>query len=346
MMKVVLTGGGTAGHIMPNIALYEYFRRYFGEVIYIGSESGMEKNIAQKYNIRFHSIPVVKLMRGKVLANLKIPFVLTKAVRQAKKLLSDIMPSVIYSRGGYVALPVVSAAKKLDIPVVCHEADINMGLANKLTARYAEAVFTSFENEKPARKKYLYMGTPIREEIFRGDAEKSKNRLGIKKNLPCVLIMGGSMGAKAINECVYKALPSLCKSYNIIHLCGKSGDMTITHPNYFQMNFSDDIADLYALCDVVVSRAGANAAAELDALNKKSVLIPLPKGASRGDQILNARYYEKRGARMLLQESLTPETLLAAIAEQFNMPVKFGSRQSNNERIVKAVYEISKRYGN
>jgi UDP-N-acetylglucosamine--N-acetylmuramyl-(pentapeptide) pyrophosphoryl-undecaprenol N-acetylglucosamine transferase len=185
------------------------------------------------------------------------------------------------------------------------------------------------------------MGTPIRDEIFSGSAQRAKQQLGIKNNLPSILVTGGSLGAKAINDCMYECLPELSKKYNIIHLSGKSGDKTKQAVNYYQMEFCDNIADLYALCEVIVSRAGANTTAEIHALGKKCILIPLPKGTSRGDQVLNAEYYEKKGATVLPQQNLTPSALIDLISVQVNSPPRSAAHRSNNEEISKAIYDIA-----
>ncbi len=313
MKSIVLTGGGTAGHIMPNIALLPALRKRFANVYYIGEAGGMEQKIAEKAAIPFYSTPAVKLIRGKFITNMKIPFVLLNGIKKARAILKELRPAVIFSKGGYCALPTVFAAKSLKIPVICHESDTTLGLANRVSLPFAAAVITSFPK---TLTKGVYMGIPLRERIFQGNPKAVYDLF--KVNRPIILFMGGSLGAKAINECLQKSITAL-SDYNILHIKGEQG--CSRSDNYRVIDFVDNIEDYFAAAELVVSRAGANTLAELTALGKRVLAIPLPKGASRGDQIDNAAYYKKEKLiEVLPQEKLTPYNLVASIKEALTAP--------------------------
>ncbi len=313
MSKIVLCGGGTAGHVMPNIALLPYLKKQYDQIHYIGSNGIEKKLISQFPFVKYHEISCVKLIRSLTLKNLSIPFKLIKSVNECKKILKQINPDVIFSKGGYVSVPVVLGAK--NIPIIAHESDYTMGLANKLIYKKANTMFFSFEETCKKYKKGRLSGPPIRDEIMHGSAQKAKQQFNIKNNLPCILVVGGSMGAKAINEVIYKCIPTLCKKYNIIHITGKNVTK-LTHPNYFQIEYCNNIQDVLALANIIVSRSGSNAIFEFLALKKPMILIPLPKASSRGDQILNANYFVSKGfAKAINQEDLTQQTLINTINE-------------------------------
>ena len=320
MMKIVLTGGGTAGHVTPNIALLKGLRKAgFDEIHYIGSENGIEKSLIAKYpNVQYHSIRTGKLRRYLSVKNLSDPFRVIGGCLDAKKLMKELRPDVVFSKGGFVAVPVVWAAHKYKIPVVAHESDITPGLANKISKRYATKICLNFPDalkEIPAPLG-IYTGTPIRETLFSGNKEKARQAIGFDSK-KVIMVMGGSLGARAINEAVRKALPTLLESYNIIHLCGKGNldESLQDKPGYRQFEFiSDELPDCFALTDMIISRAGANAIHEFLALKKPMLLIPLPLSASRGDQILNAKSFEARGIAMVLnEEQLNTDTLVKGI---------------------------------
>lgn len=308
MKKIVFTGGGTAGHIMPNIALINDLKNK-AEMFYIGG-NGLEKDLIKKLNIPFYEITTTKLKRSLSISNLFIPFKLIKAIKEAKKLLKQIKPDVIFSKGGYVSLPVVFAAKKLKINVISHESDLTMGLANKLCSKKCKYVCTSFSETAKTLKNGVFTGTPLRKEIFCGNKENAKKLFKSYKNAPTLLIVGGSLGSKTINETVFMLLPKL-QNYNIIHIVGKNNLKKFDFPNYVQLEFTNNIADLFSLADIVISRAGSNAIFEILALNKPNILIPLSKNASRGDQILNANYFKNKGySCVILEEDLNETSLL------------------------------------
>lgn len=316
MKKIVLTGGGTGGHIIPHLSLLPKLEKEFDEIIYIGSEKGLEKEIISKHkNIKFENICVVKLERGAFFKNFALPFKLLKSIRQAKKILKKHKPDVIFSKGGYVSVPVCIAGSSLKIPVISHESDLSLGLANKIIYKFCNKFLTSFEKTAENLKKGVYTGSPIRESIFKGNSEKGYALTNVDKTRPTLLVMGGSTGAKKLNEELFLGLEKLLKTYNVIHIVGKGkGDASIKHKNYCQLEYCHNIEDIFAITDLVLSRAGSNAIYEFLALKKPMLLVPLPKDASRGDQIENAKYFESLGySETLFQEQITSELLIEKI---------------------------------
>lgn len=312
MKKIVLTGGGTLGHVTPNLALLPHLKKSFDEIHYIGSVGGMEESIIKQTagDVIYHNINCTKLRRSLTLKNLAVPFKLFSSIREAKKLLNEINPTVIFSKGGFVSLPVCLASKGR-FPVVLHESDFTMGLANKLSRKSCDKVLTSF---RTSIKDSVWTGAPLREELYHGNREKTLRYLGFKRPLPCLLITGGSQGAKAINDAVLSALPKLLERFNIVHLTGKNFKDAPLLDGYIAMEFSLDMPSLYSACDFVLCRGGANTLFELTALNKPALVIPLPAKNSRGDQVDNARYFENLGVtKTLLQEDLTAEKLISSL---------------------------------
>ena len=319
MKKIVLTGGGTAGHVTPNIAMIPKLRELGYEIYYIGSFDGIEKKLIADYGISYTGISTGKFRRYFDLKNLSDPFRVIKGVVDARKALKKIRPDVIFSKGGFVSVPVVRAANSLGIPVICHESDMTPGLANRLCVSAASKICCNFPetvNALPSDKAVL-TGTPIRSELLSGSREKAMTFTGFDGSKPVILVIGGSLGAVAVNNAVRAALPELLKTYDIIHLCGKGKkDEAYTGTRgYVQYEYiKEELPDLFALSDIAVSRAGANAICELLALRKPNLLIPLSANASRGDQILNARSFEKQGFSMVLEEEeVTTLKLIDAI---------------------------------
>lgn len=322
MKRIVFTGGGTAGHVTPNLALIaELSGRY--EVSYIGSYSGIEKTLIEAGGISYYGISSGKLRRYFDIKNLSDPFRVLKGYKEAKALLKELKPDIVFSKGGFVAVPVVLAAKHQSIPVIIHESDMTPGLANKLCISAASRICVNF----PETLKYLpeekavLTGTPIRKELFEGNRLRGLQFCGFDTEKPVILIVGGSTGAAALNEAVWNLLPTLLKKYQIIHLCGK-GKSDPGHDGmkgYVQFEYIDkELSDLFACSSLIISRAGANAICELLALRKLNILIPLTAAASRGDQLLNAESFEQQGFSYVLhEEELTNETLLTAINEVF-----------------------------
>ncbi len=316
MKKIILTGGGTAGHVTPHLALLPYLKNKY-EIHYIGSVSGIEKEIISKYPfIKYHTITTVKLIRSLSLKNFLIPFKLFKGISESKKLINKIKPNIIFSKGGFVAVPVVFAASKKNIPIISHESDITIGLANKLILKKCKIMCCSFEKTPNLHgNKCVFTGTPIRNELFNGNKEIALEMCKFRdKSKPTILVMGGSLGAVAINKVIINSMEHLTKLYNIVHIVGK-GNLTNTKNNsYHELEFTNEIQHLFALADVVVSRAGSNSINEFLALKLPMLLIPLPKDQSRGDQILNAVEFKKNNfCEVLPQEELNTQTLLTTI---------------------------------
>lgn len=322
MKKIVFTGGGTAGHVMPNLAIIEEIKNN-AKIFYIGS-CGIEKQIISKTDIPFFEITSTKLKRSLSLSNFLIPFKLLKAIKQSKRILKQLKPDVVFNKGGYVGLPVVIAAKKLKIKVISHESDMTMGLANKLCKNKSHLVLTSFENTAKSIKNGLFTGSPIRKQIFCGNKENAKKLFKNYTPKPTILIVGGSLGSKTINEVIFKSLDKL-KNFNILHLVGKSNiNNSKKYDNYVQIEFTNNIEDLYALSDIIISRAGSNVINEILALNKPNILIPLSKKASRGDQILNANYFKEKGySKVILEEDLSVISLTETIKELLKNKQKY-----------------------
>ena len=324
MKKIVLTGGGTAGHVTPNIALIPRLKEMGYEIHYIGSYNGIEKKLIEELDIPYYGIATGKLRRYLSLKNLTDPFKVIKGLNEVGRILRKIKPDVVFSKGGFVAVPVVVAAHALRIPCIIHESDMTPGLANKIAIPRAVKVCCNFPEtlDKLPEGKAVVTGTPIRKELFEGDSAKAMTFCGFKEARPTLLIIGGSTGSVRVNEAIWSCLDEITKKFNVIHLCGKdktNKDKPNTE-NYVQFEYiKSELADLLSLADVVVSRAGANAICELLALKKPAVLIPLSLEASRGDQILNARSFEKSGySKLLEEENVNDTSLLEAINEVYD----------------------------
>lgn len=323
MKKIVLTGGGTAGHVTPNIALIPRLKELGYEIYYIGSYEGIEKKLISDFGIPYYGISTGKFRRYFDPKNFSDPFRVLKGIGQAKKLLKEIRPNIIFSKGGFVSVPVLRAAAGLKIPCIIHESDLTPGLANKLCIPVATKVCCNF----PETLKYLpenkavLTGSPIREELLNGNKESAYKLCGFDGSKPVVMIMGGSQGASAINKVVRDALPRLLEKFNIIHICGqeKMDNLLLTTPGYKQFDYvRGELKDLFAITDLVVSRAGANAICELLALRLPNLLIPLPLAASRGDQLLNAASFETQGYSIVMQEeNLDEDSLIDALNDLY-----------------------------
>lgn len=317
MKKIVLTGGGTAGHVTPNIALMPALKEAGYEITYIGSKKGMEKGLIEATGTKYYGISSGKLRRYFDWKNFSDPFRVMNGFFEAKRILRKIKPDVIFSKGGFVSVPVVLAAKALHIPAVIHESDMTPGLANRIALRGATTVCCNFPEtvEKIQGNRAIWTGTPIRQELFSGDANRGLSFCGFDSadDKPVLLIIGGSQGSVFINNAVRGSLDELLKDFRIIHLCGKGNlDESLKHrEGYAQYEFiSKELPDLFAAADIIISRAGANAIFELLALKKPNILIPLGLNASRGDQILNARSFEKQGFSKVLEEESVTAALL------------------------------------
>ena len=314
MKRIVLTGGGTAGHVTPNIALIPELLKLGYQIDYIGSYDGIEKSLIADFDVTYHGISSGKLRRYFDVKNFTDPFRVLKGFGEANRLMKELKPDVVFSKGGFVSVPVVIAAKKNKIPAIIHESDMTPGLANKLCLSSAVKICCNFPETLNClpKEKAILTGTPIRSELLSGNRIAALDLFGFSASKPTIMIMGGSLGATAVNEAVRKILPKLLPDFQVIHLCGKGKlDESLSQTKgYAQFEYiKQELKDLFALTDIVISRAGANAIFELLALNKPSLLIPLSAKQSRGDQILNARSFEKQGFSMVLEEEELTEDL-------------------------------------
>lgn len=318
---IVLTGGGTLGHVTPHLALIPHLLEEGYEIHYIGTENGMEApKMRSVPGVTYHAVKSGKLRRYFSWQNFTDPFRVIAGAFQSARLMGKLRPDVVFSKGGFVAVPVVFGAWLHHVPVLCHESDLTPGLANRLCRPFAKRFATTFpECAEALGSKAEMTGTPLRPELFAGSREKGLRLFGFDGSKPVLLMMGGSSGAQSINKALREALPKLTRDFAVAHVCGKGNlDPALEGtPGYSQKEFLDeDLPDALAAADLVLSRAGANALGEFQHLGRPMLLIPYPKGASRGDQILNAQSLKKRGlCHVLAQEEMTPDTLVEALAE-------------------------------
>ena len=324
MKHIILTGGGTAGHVTPNIALIPALQEKGYKISYIGSYNGIEKQLIEELGIPYYGIASGKLRRYFDLKNFSDPFRVIKGYFQAKSLMKKLKPDVVFSKGGFVTVPVVIAAGKRHIPAIIHESDMTPGLANKLAFPSATKVCCNFVEtlKQLPEGKAVLTGSPIRQELLSGNKIAALDFCGFTAGKPVILVIGGSLGSVAVNNAVRGALPELLKTFQVIHLCGKGklDQSLVGTEGYVQFEYiKDELCDIFALADIVISRAGANAICELLALCKPNLLIPLSKNASRGDQILNARSFERQGFSMVLEEEeTTKDSLLEAVQKLYD----------------------------
>lgn len=329
MKKIVLTGGGTAGHVTPNLALLPFLRKEEFEIHYIGSYNGIERRLIEDAGISYDGISSGKLRRYFDIKNFSDPLRVLKGYGQAKRLMKQYQPDIVFSKGGFVSVPVVLAAKHYKIPVIIHESDMTPGLANKICIPAAQKVCCNFPetlNYLPKDKAVL-SGSPIREELLTGDRLSGLQYAGLSANRPVILVIGGSLGSVTVNHAVRSILPKLLSQFQVIHICGKGNldESLIGTSGYVQYEYVDKpLRHLFAAADLIISRAGANSICEILALRKPNILIPLSAAASRGDQILNANSFAKQGFSTVLEEEvLTSNTLYQAVSETYKKRISF-----------------------
>lgn len=333
MKSIVLTGGGTIGHTAPHFAIIPHLK--FDKIYYIGS-SGIEKDYVKSKNIPYYEINPTKFNRSFTFKNLEIPFKFLKSVKESEKILKELNPSVVFSKGGFVGLPVTIASKRLKIPVIVHESDLSIGLANKIASKFSDFTLTTFDKTAKTIKNGKYVGAIIRNELTKQNKNSAYNYYGIKPKKPVLLIIGGSSGAKIINETVLKCLNYLTDRFFVFHVVGKGNLSGVKAPNYFETEFTD-LSYIYAISDIAVSRAGSNTAFELAHLKIPTLFIPLSKGSSRGDQIENANYFKSlKICDVLYQEELTPTILKNRIIKLLE----------NKERYLKYLKELDLKIAN
>ena len=354
MKSIILTGGGTAGHVTPNLALIPYLKKEGWDIKYIGSKNGIERELIEKEGIPYFAISTGKLRRYASMENVKDIFRVVEGIHEAKQLIKKLKPDVVFSKGGFVAVPVVLAAKAYKVPVICHESDITPGLANKIAMPFAKKVCTTFpETVKYIKKdKGINTGTPIRDMLFSGNKAEGLDICGFTDEKAVVMMMGGSLGSVKINNVLRKDLDSLLEKYQIVHICGK-GNFELSlmgKKGYTQFEYvSEELPHIFAAADIIISRAGSNSISEFLALKKPSLLIPLSAKASRGDQILNAKSFEKQGFSMVLQEEdMNEKSLLDAVNKLYGEREKYiatmnESHLSNGtEQVMKVIREAVK----
>lgn len=354
MKKIILTGGGTAGHVTPNIALLPGLREADFDITYIGSYNGIEKQLLKEQKIPYYGISSGKLRRYFDIKNFSDPLKVIKGFGQSIRLMRKLKPDIVFSKGGFVSVPVILAAKFCHVPSIIHESDLTPGLANKLAIPNAAKVCCNF----PETLKYLpedkavLTGSPIRSELLTGNKENARRLCSFTKEKPVLFIVGGSSGSKFINDTIRGLLPELLKTYQVIHMCGKGNieaalDRTAGYKQFEYIG--KELNDIFALADLVISRAGANSICELLALHKPNILIPLSANASRGDQILNAQSFEKQGFSVVIEEEIiTPDKLLNIIHETYKNKDRYvaAMQQSNTlnsvEKIITLIKETAK----
>lgn len=336
MKHIVLTGGGTAGHVTPNIAMIPTLLEKGFQISYIGSYDGIEKKLIEEMGIPYYGISSGKLRRYFSVQNFTDPFHVVKGFFEAKKLMKTLQPDVVFSKGGFVTVPVVVASKLCKIPAIIHESDMTPGLANKLCLPFCTKVCCNFPEaiKNLPKKKAVLTGTPIRQELLSGNKEAALQFTGLNTQKPVILIIGGSLGSVIVNNAVREILPELLKDFQVIHLCGKGkvDESLRSLTGYVQYEYiKEELSDLFALADIVISRAGANAICEISALKKPNLLIPLSAKASRGDQILNARSFEHLGySKVLEEEELHAQTLHKEILDLYNTRETYISNMSKS----------------
>lgn len=353
MKKIVLTGGGTAGHVTPNIALIPSLVEAGYEIHYIGSYEGIEKKLISDYDVKYYGIATGKFRRYFDLKNFSDPFRVIKGYREAKKIMKQIKPDIVFSKGGFVSVPVVKAAGSLRIPCVIHESDMTSGLANKLCISTASKICCNFPETVASmpHEKAVLTGSPIRKELSEGSAEAGRKLCGFTDNKPVLMIIGGSQGAMSVNQTVRESLPRLLERFQVVHLCGKDkvDNLMLNIEGYKQFEYiKDELKDIFAMADLVISRAGANAICEILELNKPNVLIPLSSG-SRGDQILNANSFEEQGYSVVIrEEALDPSNLIEQVfntydnRKQYIEAMKKSAQINSIGKIMEIIKELSK----
>ncbi len=343
MKKIMFCGGGSAGHVIPNLALIEDLKDEYS-ISYIGTDK-IEKNICNSNGIAFYEFEAVKLVRGKILCNLAIPFKLIKSIKSAGEILDEVKPDLLFCKGGYVCLPPAFAAKKRGIPVITHESDLSPGLANKIIARKCEKVLTSFPSTAEKFKHGVYTGSPMRKNLFNRDRVQAKQILGLDGR-STIIVFGGGSGSKIINENIRKIAFELCKQYNILHICGKGNAVGTNIHGYKQIEFADDMGLIYTCADAAVARCGSNSANELIALKIPTLFIPLQNSASRGDQVKNAEFFKSLGlCHILSEKQLNVQSLKANIYgvlqdDKLKTALAKAQIECGNKRIIKEIKQV------
>jgi UDP-N-acetylglucosamine--N-acetylmuramyl-(pentapeptide) pyrophosphoryl-undecaprenol N-acetylglucosamine transferase len=321
--RIVFTGGGTAGHVTPNMALIDEFLAAHWIVHYVGSRNGIERRLIAPMGIAFHGIATGKLRRYFSWQNFIDPLFIFWGFCQSLWLCLRLRPEVVFSKGGFVAVPFVVAAWLLRIPVISHESDTTPGLANKLCFPFCRWICVNFPQTAKHLPvgKVLVTGSPVRSGLLRGDAEKARQGLGLLADKPVLLVFGGSLGASVINQAVRQNLAALLGKFQIVHVVGAGNLLPElqSQPGYIQRDYiNDGFGDVLALADLVIARAGANTIYELLITRTPHILVPLSAAASRGDQLINAKIFADAGfSKVITEPELTDERLLTCIQHTY-----------------------------
>ena len=345
MKTVLLAGGGTAGHVTPHLAIMPYLLKNFDKIYYISSGKPIEKELIAPTGAQIFTVNTPAFIRSLSPKNLLIPFKLFKAVKECEKIIKQTNPSVIFSKGGYGALPVCLAGFNLKIPVVCHESDLTLGLANKLCVKKAKAMLTTFKETASIYKNGVFVGPPIRKEFFNKDKTQCKKALGITNSKPTLLVTGGSQGSSAINKALGQNLTALIKDFNVIHLHGKNNKPLNSAINgYYPFAFAD-MPTVISASDICISRGGSNTVFELLATKTPSLIIPLKKG-SRGDQIKNAQYFYEKGALLYADEDVLGKNFINLTNELYEKrnQLKRNMQSLNLEKGALKIIEVLTKY--
>lgn len=333
-------GGGSAGHVIPNIAVMEDLKNFY-DLCYLGTD-GIEKRICSENKVNFYECSAVKLVRGKILCNLTLPFKLFKSVKQAGRILDEVKPDLIFCKGGYACVPPALAARKRNIPVIAHESDLSAGLANKFIAKRCEKVLTSFPATARRFDRGIFTGSPMRKRIFIGNKNEARAKFGLDMR-PTLVVLGGGSGSRKINEHIRNIAPKVCKDFNILHICGKGNAKQTNIYGYKQVEFTNDMGLVYACADMAVSRCGSNTANELIALKIPTLFIPLENRRSRGDQVLNAEYFFNQGlCRILREKELDDLKLLEGVYylyhdKKLKKSLDAANVKCGNDKIIKEI---------
>lgn len=336
-------GGGSAGHVIPNIALIEQLKDEY-DISYIGT-AGIEKEICAANGVKFYESDAVKFVRGKIFINLAIPFKLIKSIKSAGKIIESVKPDLLFCKGGYVCIPPAFAAHKKKIPVITHESDIDAGLANKIIAKKCDYVLTSFPAAADNFKNGIFAGSPMRESLFGRDKDEARRHFGLDQR-KTLIVFGGGSGSKIINDNLRKSVSEICKKYNVLHICGKNNTVDSNIYGYKQIEFCKDMGLAYACADGAVARCGSNSANELIALKIPTVFIPLQNSATRGDQIKNCEYFLQKGlCRALGERELTPLSLKNSVNalfedEKLKAALLKSTTPCGNEKIIKIIKSV------
>ncbi|MGP4078690.1 undecaprenyldiphospho-muramoylpentapeptide beta-N-acetylglucosaminyltransferase [Pseudalkalibacillus sp. R45] len=352
MKRILLTGGGSTGHVAVNLALIPHLKRNNWEIHYIGSHNGIERELIKHLpDVTYYPISTGKLRRYFDINNFKDPFRVIKGIGQAYRIIRKVKPSIVFSKGGFVSVPVILASRLTKTPVISHESDMSPGLANKISMPFASKVCVTFPEtlKHLPEDKGILLGSIVREELRTGLKRKGLHFCDFTESKPVILVMGGSQGAKRLNEAVRNLVPTLTEKYQIVHLCGKGKvDETINVHGYKQFEYiKDELPDILAMTDLVVTRAGSNSIYEFLDLQIPMILVPLPLSQSRGDQIQNAESFKKQGfAEVIQEEDVTDESLHQLIEKTYNEREQYkrSMQRSEQSNPLEKLYGLLEKY--